>query len=305
MTRYRILSFDGGGIRGLITAILLERLEQQHPGFLSQVDLFAGTSTGGLLALGLAYGKTPTQLRDLYEKHGAEVFADTVLDDIRDLGTLIGADYGIEPLKNALTEQFGANLRMRHLPKSVLISTFDLDNAPTTPGVTRTWKAKFFHNFPEAGPDLNEKVVDVAIYTAAAPTYFPIYKGYIDGGVVAGNPSMCALAQALHPETGGQKLRDAVLLSLGTGHNPRYLETLDGDWGLVQWAPKLVDLVLEGSSGLVDYQCQQILGKRYLRLDPLLPFPIGMDRVDQMPVLVDIANQCPLGDAIAWLNQYF
>ena len=305
MSPFRILSIDGGGIRGLISVILLERLEQQRPGFLSKVNLFAGTSTGGLLSLGLAYGLTPTHLRGLYENDGPAIFHDTVLDDVRDLGKLIGADYDIEPLKKALTEQFGAELRMKDLPKNVLISAFDLDNNPTEPGVTRTWKAKFFHNFPEAGPDLEETVVDVGIYTAAAPTYFPIYKGYIDGGVVAGNPSMCALAQALNPETGGKRLRDVILFSLGTGHNPHYLETLDGDWGLAQWAPKLVSLMLEGSNGLANYECRQLLGKRYLRLDPQLPFPIAMDRVDQIPVMVNVANQCPLTDALPWLEEYF
>ena len=147
-------------------------------------------------------------------------------------------------------------------------------------------------------------MVDVAIYTAAAPTYFPIYKGYIDGGVVAGNPSMCALAQALNPETGGKRLRDVTLFSLGTGHNPRYLETLDGDWGLAQWAPKLIDLMLEGSAGLADYECRQLLGKRYIRIDPLMPYPIAMDRVDKMPEMIEVANQCRLEEAVAWLGQY-
>ena len=67
MTRYSILSLDGGGLRGIIQAIILERLEHLHPGFISRIDLFAGTSTGGLVALGLAYGLTPTQLIELYE----------------------------------------------------------------------------------------------------------------------------------------------------------------------------------------------------------------------------------------------
>src|SRR5712692_3209774 len=65
MPPYHILSLDGGGIRGLLTAILLERLEAAVPGFLSKIDLYAGTSTGGILALGLAYGVTPTAARDL------------------------------------------------------------------------------------------------------------------------------------------------------------------------------------------------------------------------------------------------
>lgn len=304
MVKYRILSLDGGGIRGLITAILLERLEAQVPGFLSKIDLFAGTSTGGILALGLASGKTPTEAAQLYTVYGSKVFADSLFDEIRDLGTLIGADYSIEPLKEALTEQFGGQ-KLDDLPKKVLISAFDLDNNEQDPAKLRTWKAKFFHNYPGPDSDGMNSVVDVALYTAAAPTYFPIYQGFIDGGVVAANPSVCGLAQALHAPTGGQKLADIVLLSLGTGHNPRFLEVQDGDWGLVQWAPHMVNLALEGSSNLADYQCRQILGPRYHRANPILPYPISMDRYDKMPLMTQVANEFDLSDTIAWLKRYF
>ena len=84
MSHYRILAMDGGGIRGLLTAIILERLERVHPGFLAQVDLFAGTSTGGLLALGLAAGTTPAECRLIYETQGAKAFKDSLLDNVRE-----------------------------------------------------------------------------------------------------------------------------------------------------------------------------------------------------------------------------
>jgi len=145
----------------------------------------------------------------------------------------------------------------------------------------------------------------VGLYTSAAPTFFPVIDGFIDGGVVAGNPSMCALAQALHKHTGGQKLDDIILFSLGTGQNPRYLETLDGDWGLVQWAPHMINLMFEGNSGLADYQCRQLLGERYFRLNPLLPAPIGMDRVDHIPALKRIAAQTSLIQTMDWVKKYF
>ena len=66
MGHYRILSIDGGGIRGLFTCVVLQRLEEEVPGWLDRVDLIAGTSTGGIMALGLAYGLSPTTLRNLY-----------------------------------------------------------------------------------------------------------------------------------------------------------------------------------------------------------------------------------------------
>jgi patatin-like phospholipase/acyl hydrolase len=299
---YRILAMDGGGIRGLITAILLQRLEQAHAGFLSQFDLFAGTSTGGLLALGFAAGKTPSEARQLYEIYGREVFKDSWMDNVRDLGSLIGAQYSIEPLRQVLKDQFGERT-LGDLTKHVLISAFDLDNEKPLP--LRSWKAKFFHNFPGPDSDADKKIVDVALYTAAAPTYFPIVDGYVDGGVVAGNPSVCALAQALHPATGGQKLEDIVVMSLGTGRNPRFLEIQNADWGLAQWAPHLINLMLEGSSGLADYQCRQFLGPRYLRLDAVLSKAIGMDQVDKIPLLQEIASQVNLDEALLWVRRYF
>jgi patatin-like phospholipase/acyl hydrolase len=301
---YRILSLDGGGLRGVLTAKLLERLESVHPGFLSQVDLFAGTSTGGVLALGLARGLSPTDMGELYTQAAQKVFTDSAWDDIRDLGKLIGADYSIQPLKEAILDLIG-EITLEDLPKRVLISSFQLDNNPQTPGRLRAWKPKFFHNFPGPDSDADEKVVDVALRTGAAPAYFPIYQGYVDGGVVANNPSMCALAQALHPEAGGQKLEEVTLLSMGTGIISKYLPEKDSDWGLAQWAPHLFSIMIEGGVGLADYQCRQLLGERYLRIDPVLPASVGIDRLDEIPIFQEIGQLENLRIPIGWLNRYY
>jgi patatin-like phospholipase/acyl hydrolase len=304
MSIYRILSLDGGGIRGIITAILLERLEEAHPGFVQSFDLFAGTSTGGILALAFAAGFTPQQARQLYETYGESVFTDSLIDNIKDLGNFIGAQYSIAPLRAELSRAFGPRT-LAELPKKVLISAFDLDNAPQAGQATRSWKPKFFHNFPGPDSDGEQLAVDVAVRTSAAPTYFPVYQGFIDGGVVAGNPAMCALAQALHPTTGGQKLEQVVLLSLGTGRNPHFLATENGDWGLLQWAPHLVGLMLEGNIGTTEYQCRQLLGERWLRLNPVLPEPIDMDQVKKLSRMKEIAQQFDLSEAHLWISQFF
>ena len=138
---YRILSLDGGGLRGVLTIKLLERLETVHPGFLSQVDLFAGTSTGGVLALGLALGLSPKDMGQLYIGAADKVFADSVWDDIRDLGKLTGADYSNEPLKRAILELIG-EITLGDSQKRVLVPSFDLDNEPQEPGALRTWKPR-------------------------------------------------------------------------------------------------------------------------------------------------------------------
>ena len=95
MAKYRILSLDGGGIRGIITAIILQRLNAEVglSGWLDSTDLIAGTSTGGLLALGLCHGLPPEFIRNVYETKGAEIFDDSWLDDLVDLGKIAGADY--------------------------------------------------------------------------------------------------------------------------------------------------------------------------------------------------------------------
>jgi patatin-like phospholipase/acyl hydrolase len=308
MATYRILSLDGGGIRGVLTATILERIEKDSPGFISNINLFAGTSTGGILALGLAKGMTPTEARELYENLGMRVFKDSRWDNLWDitipgLGPLKGAQYSDKPLREELEKVFG-DMKLRDLPKNVMISSFDLDNKSKEPG-KRNWKPKFFHNYESADSDGHEFVVDVALATAAAPTFFPIHNGFIDGGVIANNPSMCALAQALNKDTGKKSLRSLAMLSVGTGGNPRYLEAVQGDWGLVQWAPHLVSLIMEGSVNTAHYQCKQILGNRYMRINPTLPVPIGLDGIDQIETMRVIANEFELSEAFAFVKTNF
>jgi patatin-like phospholipase/acyl hydrolase len=304
MPPYHILSLDGGGIRGVLTAALLERLEAGQPGLLEEVDLIAGTSTGGILALGLASGMSPSEARQLYEGLGEKVFKDSFWDNLLDLGQARGAQYSNRYIKDELVRHFGS-MTLGDLKKRVLISSFDLDNEATGFGKVRSWKPKYFHNFPGDDSDGHQRVVDVALYTSAAPTYFPVYKGFIDGGVISNNPAMCALAQALQPETGKQKLRDVRLLSVGTGYNPKFVMAVDDDWGLVQWAPHVISLMMEGSMGLADYQCRQLLHQRYLRVNPILPVPIGLDGLDQVPMMKSLAAQFDLEEARKWLKRNF
>lgn len=307
MITHRVLSLDGGGIRGLITTILLERLLAARPDLLSKVDLIAGTSTGGIIALGLAHGLSPTTLRELYEKRGPAIFDDSWWDDVKDIGGLSGADYDNTNLRKELNRVFGGT-RLRQLRKRVLISTFDLDNE--SPNVNeRTWKAKFFHNYPGPDSDGDALAVSVALYTSAAPTYFPTVDGYIDGGVVANNPAMAALAQTQdsritsHPP----KLDEIALLSIGTGRTLSYIKGANLDWGLGQWAKPLVNILTDGVTGVVDYQCRQILGPNYCRLSPLLPATpkIQLDGVKHIPQMIALAGKEDIASVTTWLRSHW
>lgn len=308
MAKYRVLSIDGGGIRGLIPTILLQRITAS-PGlqnFLDTVDLIAGTSTGGLLALAIASGLDLDTIENLYVNNGPEVFDDSWLDDLVDLGSIIGADYDIEPLQGKLEELFG-NTRLGDLKKRVLITAFDLDNEDPT---HRTWKPKLFHNFPGPDNDSLTPVAKVGLYTCAAPTYFPSVDGYIDGGVYANNPAMCALAQTQDRRSENEQykcpsLDEVILFSLGTGKNLQYIEGESKDWGYAQWAEPLIHLMLDGITGIADYQCKQILGERYHRLEPVFPpgTIVRMDDVSKISYMVEFAIGWNIDETVQWLNE--
>jgi len=308
MSKYRILSLDGGGIRGIVTAIIMERINSEDglAGWIESVDLIAGTSTGGLLALALAQGLDIRQIRNLYEDKGDDIFDDSWLDDLIDIGKIAGADYDIRNLEKELKSIFGQTT-LAKLKKRVLITAFDLDNEADDP-MTRSWKPKLFHNFPGSDSDGKELVYKVGLYTAAAPTYFPSVDGYIDGGVYAANPSMCALAQSQDSRIANSPpIDDVVLLSLGTGTSLVYIKGKSLDWGYAQWAKPLVNLMLDGTAGIADYQCRQMLRERYHRLAPIFPegISIPLDGVEKVPYMIEFATGVKIAETVKWIKKYW
>ena len=306
MAKYRILCLDGGGLRGLITARLLARLNT-HPqvaGWLSTVDLFAGTSTGGILALGLACGKTPEEICTVYKERGGVIFDDSIWDNLRDLGKTVGADYSSKGLKAELKTVFG-DLKLRDITRKVAIPTFDLDNEEVA--AKRTWKPKIFHNFQGADSDGEQLVAHIAQYTSSAPTYFPSADGYIDGGVYANNPSIVALAQAISRRNQPAEravMDEVVMLSLGTGVSLTYIKGQTLDWGYAQWAQPLINVLMDGVAGISDYQARQLLDDRYHRLQIVFKpnETIALDAVDKLDRMDEIARGHPLQETVDWLR---
>jgi patatin-like phospholipase/acyl hydrolase len=305
---YRILSIDGGGIRGLIPTILLQRLsaEPAFAGWLNSVDLFAGTSTGALIALALAKPLDLQVILDVYEHRGKDIFDDSWLDNITDLGRTIGADYGIDGLARELKRIFGTDT-LGDLSSRVMVASFDLDNESDDVR-ERTWMPKIFHNFPGSDSDAGQPVWKVGLYTSAAPTYFPSADGYIDGGVFANNPSMCALAQSQDNRVRDRPALDEVrMLSLGTGTSLTYIKGRSLDWGEAQWVKPLINLMMDGVIGIADFQCRQLLGDSYHRLaptfDPGLSFPL--DDVGKVPEMVAFANAVDLDSTLEWMEKHW
>jgi patatin-like phospholipase/acyl hydrolase len=254
----------------------------------------------------MAAGLTPTQIRDLYVTNGKLIFDSSWMRDVVEIGGLSGSKYDNVNLKQILQETFGAK-KLADLKPRVLIASFRLDNHDPDPS-KRTWSPKFFHNFPGPDSDGESLVVDVAMETSAAPTYFPSYDGYIDGGVVANNPSMAAVAQALDARNQAADraagLNDIKMLSVGTGASLQYIEGQDLDWGDAQWIRPILNVTMDGSVGVADFQCNQLLGNRYRRIEPV--FPVGksfpMDDVGKIVDLMDLARAFDLTDTVAWLK---
>ncbi|MFA5806403.1 MAG: patatin-like phospholipase family protein [Melioribacteraceae bacterium] len=305
MAKYRIISIDGGGIRGIIPATILLRLNTDPilNGFLNKADLIAGTSTGGLLALGIANEMDPSVMQKVYIDDGEKIFDDSWLDDVKDLGKLIGADYNIKNLEEVLKRIFG-NIKLSSLRKKVLVTAFDLDYESNDIN-KRCWKPKIFHNFEGEDSDGEMLAYKVGLYTSAAPTFFPSVDGYIDGGVFASNPSMCALSQSqdIRCISSPPKLDEIVLLSLGTGISMNYIEGDSLDWGEVQWVKPLISLMMDGVNGIADYQCNQILKDNYHRLSPIFPtnVKIDMDDVKKISYMKNFADRLDLTPIKNWI----
>lgn len=312
---YRILSLDSGGMRGLISVLLLERLELEVPGLLADVDLLAGTSTGGLIALGIAAGLGLAEMRRLYEEEGPRIFADSPFDDLADLGRMVGADYDSRGLEAVLRELLGEST-LASLGKRVLLPTFDLDNGddPRYGGpdsTVRRWKAKLVHNFPGSDSDGDVPAWSAGLRTSAAPVYFPSAEGFIDGAVIAANPAVCAIAQTQDRRAFEipPPLAEISLFSLGTGDVAQFIPGDRHDWGALQWGKPLVDIIMSGTVEVASYQCRALLGERFLRLSPRLQRQDALRLDSYSPAALQrmrrIAEVTPLEDAVSWLQRFW
>jgi uncharacterized protein len=256
----RVLAIDGGGIRGIIPALVLSEVERRTGRRIFELfDLIAGTSTGGILACALcAPDPLPAeQLVAIYEEEGPAIFDRSIWQRIRSAEGLLDEKYDGGALDRAL-ERFLSDKRLADSRPELLIPAYNLGEPG--PYFFKSRKAR------DEGEDFPLSVVARA--TSAAPTYFeplPVAaQTLVDGGVFAANPAMCALAEVLR----SGPLDDVRLLSLGTGERTRQRRFADvEDWGLIEWARPIIDVVFDGVSDAVNYQLLHALGEeRYWRL---------------------------------------
>jgi predicted acylesterase/phospholipase RssA len=249
----RVLAIDGGGIRGLIPALVLAEIERRSRRPIAGLfDLVAGTSTGAVLACALTRPNpmTAAQAAALYEREGPQVFDRSLVKKITSLGGLIDERYDARGLVASLRRHLG-DIHLAQATTRLAITTYDLQARQAL--VLRT--------------DDDMSMVDAAHASSAAPTYFePVRVGartLIDGGVFAINPAALAYAEAAG--------EIEVLASLGTGQHTRPLPFDEvKDWGQLEWARPILDVVFDGSADAVDGQLAALVSDRYIRLQTRL-----------------------------------
>ncbi len=286
----RILSIDGGGIRGIIPARILQRIEEATGKTARELfHMIAGTSTGGIIGCGLTIGKTARQMGDLYAAQGGDIFHRSLWERVTTVDGLSNPDYDPQPLELVLYRELGDIWLSQTSGAELLVPSYAIQLPysvagdgvgllyPRMPYFFKSWKARIpgMDHQPDETPQQNDFVLrSIARATSAAPTYFPPalianargeQYGMIDGGVFANNPGMCALVSAykLWPDA-----EDYIVVSLGTGSLERPIPYNQAkDWGLVHWARPILNVLMDGNADTTCYQLDQVLGESHYRFD--------------------------------------
>ncbi len=259
---YVILAIDGGGIRGIIPATVLTLLEQEINCPIAKVcDCMGGTSTGGILTVGLAQvdqqnsalAKYKAQdLLDIYLTKYNQIFYRPFLYKLTSLWGFVAPKYSNEGLKKILENEL-EKAPLDNLLCNVVVPTYDLKT-----------NSGFYFTYFQGQKNLSSFTsADVILATTAAPTYFPsvpvkdlfvpeLTRNLIDGGIVANNPAELILFECL--KTISLQEKEIYILSLGTGMPPEipftYLQSKD--WGLFEYLNPLITSFLDTSSSLVE-----------------------------------------------------
>lgn len=281
MGKVRILSLDGGGLRGVAPLMVLDWMERETGKRIHELfDVIAGTSTGGIIACGLAGsadGERPmldlAQIIDLYENEGATIFppAETAIGRFfRGIKAAFDPRYAPDGLDRLLRSNF-RDLRLSDALVPIIVPSYDIGHN----------EVLVFKSRKTADPRYDATLREVCRATSAAPTYLPSFKMEypdrtgtvkervcIDGGIYANNPTMAAVAEVIKHGHRGERvaLEDIQCLSLGTGNHVKELDEQGSmDWGLFNWARPITDVMMQASSLAVEYEAEQLLST-YLRL---------------------------------------
>ena len=293
---FRILALDGGGIRGTYTAAVLAKLQQlTGQPIVKHFDLIAGTSTGGILAIGLGLGKEPEELLDLYQKRGRLIFPMTGRWQRlwRRLRHWWRAKFDASVLKRELERVLGRQAVLGESHCRLLIPAYNV-----TADLLKTYRTPLRRNHQS---DHNQSAVDAALASASAPTYFDPaamkgtladYQG-VDGGVWANCPALAALAEAVGSLN--IPLESIHMLSIGTTYSPALAGQVRFQ-GKAGWAAKVASFLLKAQAQATVDQAQRLLGERFLRID----HATGGAELDDLRAVPELAN---LGESDAAVHE--
>ncbi len=282
----RILAIDGGGLKGMFAANFLATVEDAIGSPVADYfDLIAGTSSGGIIALGLGLGHSPAELVAFYEREGPVIFAGNPI--VRSLRRFLVSKYSHQPLRTVLTRIFG-DRRLGESRRRLLIPSLNLAT-----GLIRVYKTA---HHPQLERDSAEKVVDVALATVSAPTYFPIFTSrqgtpLVDGSMWAKNPVGMAVIEAVGVL--GWPRDQLKVLSLGCTTAP-----LPVRWGrrlalgTGYWGNRIADVFMEAQSSSALVTAQVLAGyDNVLRVDPTAgEREFELDAVGKLPKLRDMGE---------------
>ena len=267
----QVLVLHGGGYRGLFTALILEAIEKEFDRRIPDIfDMVAGTSIGGIIALGLATGKSAETIRSAIETKGPALFPPRGFfgRTVQNLGRVFGAPHDQELLAEMIRSVLNnTDDELQSLQTSVVVPALDAMGTNEGP------KPIVYSNHRDS-TTREARLIDVALATSAAPTYLPSYtpenshSQLVDGGVIANSPSWIALTTAIADY--GWNVDKLRMLIVGTTKSVygRVPEASDKGGknknreGFAYWLTKgkLFDLIMEGQQRLADSMCEQALG---------------------------------------------
>jgi patatin-like phospholipase/acyl hydrolase len=270
---FQMLTLSGGGYLGLFTATVLAELEKsiQRP-IAQSFNLLSGTSIGGIIALGLAAGKSASDIKAAFETNGAEIFGEKPPPTSRFgrywdlLRSALSSKYSEFALRETIESIVGKKTRIGDLQHAVLIPAINLSK-----GSPQIFKTPHHLDFRT---DLNLRVVDVALATSAAPTIFPLAKIgdslFTDGGLYANSPDLLALHEARHFfKIEEERIR---VLSIGTTTSQfSFAATKEKDFGIINWfeGQRLLNVMIASQQRSTDFMLRHRLRDRYVRIDAL------------------------------------
>jgi patatin-like phospholipase/acyl hydrolase len=273
---FRILSIDGGGIRGLFPAQYLANIEEATGKKINECfDLIVGTSTGGIIALGLSIGIPAKEIAELYEINGKDIFKPTLYRRfLGRFGLAFKYSYTNKKLIKLLSDIYDGK---KMIDADVMLCIPSLEHDKAKPKVYKTPHNTKYH--------LDEKLEmwKVALATSAAPLYFPPATDdgcKLDGGVWANNPILVGITEALHHNI---KLDDIKILSIGTGEN-LYLadNTIPISGGLRSWKLNIVELFMNAQSYAAENTASYLIKKNNLiRINFTSRKKLGLDCVSE------------------------